>query len=110
LHGFHFIDGPSGPDSVQVFVLPRHQPPKSAQLFAPTMRLPAPQRPAMRHAEQPEPPFVEFANHRFPISGFQVSAFVSGPSGSDFERRKQQVQRASCDGVARNTFSLSSGG
>ena len=34
-------------------------------LFPPAMRLAATDRPAMHHAEQPEPKFVNFANHSF---------------------------------------------
>ena len=58
---------------------------EATQLFPMTMRLTAPHRPAMQHAEPLEPQPVEFANHKFsfgvtsytsPHLGFSVSAFA----------------------------------
>jgi hypothetical protein len=51
--------------SVEVIVLPRHEPPKPAHFFPLAMGNGLPNRPAMNDAEQSEPELVEFANHIF---------------------------------------------
>jgi hypothetical protein len=52
--------------SIQVMVLPGHEAPEPAFLFASAMRFGLPNRPAMHDTHKPEPEFVQFANHGFP--------------------------------------------
>lgn len=50
--------------SIQVMVvMAAEQPTKPAFLFSPAMRRRAMNRPAMHHAQEPEPKLVEFSNH-----------------------------------------------
>jgi hypothetical protein len=56
-------------------VLPRHQAKKPAMFFPAAMRLRATNRPAMNDAQQAEPQFVNFANHKFESSVTLVSGF-----------------------------------
>ena len=68
--------------SVEVLVLPLHEPAKPPFLFPAAMRHGLPNRPAMHHAQQAEPEFVEFANHNFLLNN---DAEDVGDFGGEFD-------------------------
>ena len=68
--------------SVEVLVLPLHEPAKPALFFPAAMRHCLPNRPAMHNAQHPEPMLVEFANHNFLLNN---DAEGVGDFGGEFD-------------------------
>jgi len=58
--------------SIQVMVLPGHEAPEPAFLFAATMSFGLPNRPAMHETQKPEPELVQCAQHNFPYEWWPV--------------------------------------